>query len=67
MFMMTIFPVCLPVQPDLTLLSVKEAVDVGLAEADEGHEGKKMEGVHPSTFEFALCRLYNVHLYQRLD
>ena len=54
--MMTISPVCLPVQPDLTLLSVKEAVDVRLAEADEGHEGKKMEGVHPSTtrVEFAL-------------
>ena len=49
-------PVCLLSKPDLTLLSVKEAVDVRLAEADEGHEGKKMEGVHPSTtlVEFAL-------------
>ena len=44
------------VQPDLTLLPIEEAVDVRLAEADEGHEGKKMEGVHPSTtrVEFAL-------------
>ena len=56
LMMMTISPVCLLSKPDLTLLSVKEAVDVGLAEADEGHEGKKMEGVHPSTtrVEFAL-------------
>ena len=61
---MIIFPIlfavneyisCL-VRPDLTLLIIKEAVDVRLAEADEGHEGKKMEGVHPSTtrVEFAL-------------
>ena len=54
MLMMTFSPVCLPVPPDLTLLSVKEAVDVGLAQADEGQEDKKMEGVHPPTFEFAL-------------
>ena len=52
--MMTFSPVCLPVQPDLTLLSVKEAVDVRLAQADEGQEGKKMERVHPSTLEFTL-------------
>ena len=63
LLMITISPVCLPVQPDLTLLPVKEAVDVGLAEADEGQEGKKMERVHPSTPEFALCRLAECTMY----
>ena len=54
LMMMTISPVCLPVQPDLALLPIEEAVDVRLAQADEGHEGKKMERVHPTTLEFAL-------------
>ena len=51
------------VQPDLALLPIEEAVHVRLAQADEDHEGKKMEGVHPSTFEFALCRLAECTMY----
>ena len=51
------------VQPNLTLLPIEEAVDVRLAQADEGQEDKNMEGVHPLTLEFSLCRLAECTMY----